>query len=731
MILGAGPRAGAALRAALVLLVASAGADAARAAGPLRLLDALERARLVSLAPAANSAKAAPASSGARVELSIPAAAPWERVAPDRAKAIGAPADASLWRLELRLPTADVDGVELSRGGAPLPVWRRQGPQRVVPGFLYQPGGFLAPGLYLALPAGEDPRGTGALVRYSPNPADRAQRLAAAGGRPDPRELATVVERAHVARPALLVPAGTALEVPVVPPPGARLAAELAREAPPLAGDTAATTLRLGVVAAGETTWLVERRFVEPPRGDEAWLALDADLSPWAGREVALRLEVAAEGAGAAPLHYLAEPELRGAATTAPPPNLLLLVLDGLRADRLDAARTPNLVRLAGAGLWLQQARTITPWTRPSIASLFTGVPPARHGVASEAPDAALPPDLPTLAGVLRAAGYSTAAFSANLHLDPAFGLVRGFSRARVVHEDGAALRDAVLAHVASPAPEPWFVFAFLMDTHHPFRHRPEFDRSSGIAAPLRSAAELGAGRDRAARGVAEPTPAEVRKLEALYDENVRYVDARVGELLDGLAARGALARTIVVVAADHGEAFGEHGSYFHGHDLHEEVLRVPLLVAGPGVPAGEIRVDPVSLVDLPGTLLAWLGAGAGALPGRDLRRPCAGADGACAQAFETRFRGADQAALLDAPYKLIVDRRAGRKQLFDLARDAGEREDLAAAQPARVRALEAQLRERLAAAASAAPRTPAAAAPGGVDPETAEALRALGYVNE
>lgn len=723
MELGAGPRARAAARAALVL-GAALGAGAAQGGGPVRLLDALDRARLVSLAPAAGVAPAAPADGP--VELAIPAAAPWEVVPPGPAAALGAPVDASLWRLEMRLPTADVGSVALWRGGEPLRVWKREGRERVVPGFLYQPGGFVAPGLYLLLPPGDDPRVSGARVRYAPNAADRAQRLVAAGRLPAARALAAVVERAHVARPALLVPAGTALEVPVVPPAGARLVTELAREAPPLGGDTVSTTVRIGVVADGTPTWLVERRFDAPPRADEGWLAQEADLAPWAGREVRIRLEVVAAGAGVAPRHYLADPELRGGPAAGAPPNLLLLVLDGLRADRVDAERTPNLMRLARAGTWFQQARTIAPWTRPSVASLFTGVPPARHGVVSERPDALLP-ELPTLAGVLRAAGYATAAFSANRHLDPAFGLARGFSRARVGDEDGAALRDIVLAHLGAQAPEPWFVFAFLMDTHFPLRHRPEFDRSSGIAAPLRNAAELGPGYDRAARGVAEPTPDEVRKLEALYDENVRYADARVGELLDGLAARGALARTIVVVTADHGEAFGEHGSFFHGHDLHDELLRVPLFVAGPGVPAGATRTDPVSLVDLPATLLAWLGVGTGTLPGRDLREACTGADGACAQVFETRFRGANQVALVDPPYKLIVDRRLRRRLLFDLARDAGERENLAAAQPERVRALEAELRERLAQAKGAAPRAPAAR----VEPETAEALRALGYVNE
>jgi arylsulfatase A-like enzyme len=720
-----------------VAVAALAGLVLALAAPPtaapaLRVLDALERARVVSLAPAPAAGAAATALEGP-VELAIPADAAWAPVPAGRAAAIGAPEGVALWHLDVLLPIAEAESVALSLGGRALPVWRRGTAKPVVPGFFYQPGGFVPAGLYVALEAGQGPRGIVGTVRFAPTAAERARRLAAAGGMPDPAALASVVERRHVARPALLVPAGTALEVSLTPPAGARLHTALARAAAPLAAAAGSeTTLRLGVVATGVPTWLVERRFADPPAPGDDWLPLEADLSPWAGKPVALRIELAAADPGAAPLHFLADPEVRGPPAGSARPNLLLLVIDGLRADRIAAEHTPHLMRLASTGLHFRQARAPAPWTRPSIASLFTGVPPARHGVVTEAPDAVLPADLPTLASVLRAAGHATAAFSANLHLAPPFGLARGFSLARVVHEDGAKLRDALLTHLERDPPEPWFAFAFLMDTHHPFRHRPEFDRSSAIAAPLRNAAELGASRDRGARGVPEPTPDEVRKLSALYEENVRYADARVGELLDALAARGELARTLVVVVADHGEAFGEHGSFFHGHDLHDDVLRVPLLVAGPGVPAGVVRDDPVSLVDLPATLLAWLDVAPGALPGRDLRTPCAGGESACAQLFETRFRGADQAALLAPPFKLIVDRRLGREQLFDLAADPGEGNDLAAAQPERVRALAGLLQQRIADAGAAAPAGPQPAKPApALDPATVEALRALGYVSE
>jgi arylsulfatase A-like enzyme len=712
-------------------LLALAAPPTAMAAPPFRVLDALASARVVSLAPSPVARAPAEAPAGP-VSVAIPADAAWAPVAADRAAAIGAPAGVALWHLDVRLPTHDVESVSLSLGGHVLPPWRRQSAQPVVPGFFYQPGGFVPAGLYVALAAGQRPHGRAGALRFAPSAAERARRLAAAGGVPDPVALASVVERRHLARPALLVPAGTALEVSLTPPADARLHTALARAAAPLAVAGSETTLRLGVVAAGAPVWLVERRFADPPAPGDDWLPLEADLSPWAGQPVSLRIEVAAADPGAAPLHFLADPEVRGPPTAAARPNLLLVVIDGLRADRLDADHTPNLLRLARTGVQFRQARAPAPWTRPSIASLFTGVPPARHGVVTEAPDAALPADLPTLASVLRAAGHATAAFSANLHLAPPFGLARGFSRARVLHEDGAQLRDALLAHLERDAPEPWFAFAFLMDSHHPFRHRPEFDRSSAIAAPLRNAAELGAAGDRGARGVPEPTPDEVRKLAALYEENVRYADARVGEILDALVARGQLARTLVVVVADHGEAFGEHGSFFHGHDLHDGVLRVPLLVAGPGVPAGVVRDDPVSLVDLPATLLAWIGVAPGALPGRDLRTPCEGGERACAQLFSTRFRGADQAALLAPPFKLIVDRRRGRAQLFDLVADPGERTDLAAAQPERVRALADLLRQRIADAERAATAAPEPAKPApALDPATVEALRALGYVSE
>jgi arylsulfatase A-like enzyme len=414
--------------------------------------------------------------------------------------------------------------------------------------------------------------------------------------------------------------------------------------------------------------------------------------------------------------------------------NLIVVVVDGLRGDRVDASessRLPAIARLAREGLLFSGARSAAPWTRASIATLFTGVLPSQHGVETEAPGDVLPETLPTLAQQLRSAGYETAAFSANLHLDPAFGLARGFGESRAFYEDG---RD-VLAQAQqwiSQASEPYFAFVFLMDTHHPWRHRPEHDLSSEIDAPLRSAAELGAAASRPARGVAEPTGEEVRKLVALYDENARYVDARLGEFRTWLAQRGAFERTLFVVTADHGEAFGEHGDFFHGHDVFEELVRVPLVLRGPGIPSGSLRSDAVSLADLGTSLLRWLGVpGAERVPGRDLRAPCGGRPDECASFFETRFRGADLAGVVAPPWKLVLERKTGRSALFGLGRTPLERNDVSAVESERSAALGALLSRQLGDARRARAEGSTPKADSAIDPATAEALRALGYVTD
>lgn len=210
-------------------------------------------------------------------------------------------------------------------------------------------------------------------------------------------------------------------------------------------------------------------------------------------------------------------------------------------------------------------------------------------------------------------------------------------------------------------------------------------------------------------REIPESRPRPRSRSSRRSTTRTRYADRRLAELLDALEERGALENAVVAVTADHGEAFGEHGDCFRGSNLYDELLRVPLVLVGPGLEPGAVRGNPVSLVGLRAVLLEL--GGAATDPGVDsesLLHPCQGQS--CATCASTRWRRHDLASVLRWPFKLIRDRRDGFSRVFDLSRDPGEQHDLATEQAER---------------GTAGPRTGAR----GVDPETVEALRALGYM--
>jgi arylsulfatase A-like enzyme len=713
---------------ALVFLAPVRGTAATR-----HLLDDLAGARVVALGsgPSEMEGTFLPEGAAPRVELQLPALEAWPAASERDVAALGVPRGWRARRLDVAVPTPDVASIELAIDGVALPRFERNGTPSAA-SFTYQPGGFVPRGLYLVSPA-DDPTAQGRVtVRHRPDPVAVAQRAIEAGAVVPATALVTRAANEQSSRPALFVPFGAAIEFPVTPQRGARLRSGFLRRSVAGTRAVAPTRMRIGIASAGTTTWIAEQTFRDAPAEGDVWNDVDLELDRWAGQPVQVCIELERSGPGVIVPHFAADPRIATAGDARP--NLLLVVVDGLRADRVTSSassRLPEIARLAREGTLFTEARSAAPWTRASIASLFTGVLPSQHGVETEAPDDALPDALPTLAQRLRAAGYETAAFSANLHLDPAFGLSRGFGESRAFHEDGRDVLARALRWIEA-ASQPWFAFVFIMDTHHPWRHRAEHDLSSGIDAPLRSAAELGAVATRSARGVAEPTPDEVRKLVALYDENARYADAQLGALRSWLAQRGELDRTLFVVTADHGEAFGEHGDFFHGYDLYDELVRVPLVVRGPGVPVAAQRRDAVSLADLGHTLLRWLaGPGAEVLPGRDLRTPCTGSPESCASFFETRFRGADLAGVAAPPWKLVLDRKTRRSALYELGRDALERSNASAAEAKRSAALQQLLTRRLAEARRARAEDSAPSVGTAVDPATAEALRALGYVTD
>ena len=413
--------------------------------------------------------------------------------------------------------------------------------------------------------------------------------------------------------------------------------------------------------------------------------------------------------------------------------NLLLVTLDTLRADRLGCygranAETPALDGLAARGVRFDQAQSAVPLTLPSHATILSGLLPPRHGLRENG-RGSLPADVATLATRLSAAGYRTGAFVGAFVLDHRYGLARGFDRyddevprrgsALEAERPGSQVVDRALAWLAempsttsdaaagAASKKPFFGWVHLYDAHAPYEP-PE---------PFRS------------RHAGDP-----------YGGEVAAVDAQVARLLAALERRGEAARTLVVIAGDHGESLGEHGEPTHGLLLYQSTLRVPLLLAAPGVLAPRVVRQPVGLADLAPTVAALLGQplqppdATTPLDGRDLSAALlAGGEPSPADLYaESRypatFGWSPLVALRRQQLKYVAAttaKPAGSAELYDLATDPGESRDLRAER----RRDAATLARALAALDTQLARHQREAAPADADAESRARLQALGYV--
>ena len=367
--------------------------------------------------------------------------------------------------------------------------------------------------------------------------------------------------------------------------------------------------------------------------------------------------------------------------------NLLLVTVDTLRADRLgcyghEAAETEVIDRLAERGLLFEDASTTATTTLPAHVSLLSGRWVHEHGVDSN--NDTVPSSLSLLPDTLAAAGYATAAFVSGRPLARHTGLATHFGvyddafpdalgGTRFPSERRAAHTVDVATDWLTAADEPFFVWVHLYDPHAP-------------RTPERSAADP-------------------------YDAELRDVDAAVEDLLDALQVRGLSDHTAIVLVADHGEGLGDHGEETHGVFLYQETVRVPLIVAAPGI-APARRTDPVSVVDVAPTLLGLAAVDGPALSGTSLLHPAQSdriLHASTVHGWE-RYGWAPLRALRRGSTKAID---APRREVYDLAVDAAELEPLKASSS---HGLFVDL------------PAPAATSDGDVDPELAAQLVALGY---
>lgn len=383
-------------------------------------------------------------------------------------------------------------------------------------------------------------------------------------------------------------------------------------------------------------------------------------------------------------------------------PNIVLYVVDTVRADRLGAygygkRTSPRLDAFAADAVLFENAYAQSSWTRPAVASLFTGLlPPAHRTVGRRS---VLPEDAVTLAEILAANGYEGMGLVRNPNVGRAFGFAQGFTRFRSEdRERDETMLDRVRLWLDErrSAEGPFFLFLHAIDPHGPYDPAPEFEEmfeAGGAPAHYRTVRYL----LRLNRGEVEPGPGTAEALSRLYDAEVAQNDRAFGELLDELSVRGLDEDTAVIYVSDHGEEFAEHGRWEHGLSLYEEVLRVPFVMRLPGTPPRRVEA-PAQHVDLLPTLLGYLGIEAPPNDGRDLLAVRGRGDGPLDVYTHLDVDGHRAASVMRGRYKLVLPRSPSQgtgPMLFDLEEDPDELEDLAADRPDIVERMVGLLAER------------------------------------
>lgn len=490
----------------------------------------------------------------------------------------------------------------------------------------------------------------------------------------------------------------------------------------PLDG-TAEIVLAVGCVGAAVfLVWLgailVQRtplKIIRRPRGTAAFYAVVLTLAA---------VFSLTPGRPSAPLDKHQPPDL------AEHPNVLLVVVDALRADRLGAygattGLTPNIDRLAAEGIVFEQAFAHASWTRPAMASLLTSSPPSVHG--TERRGVGLPDDLQTVAELLSSRTYLTGGIPNDRDVARAFNFQQGFDwfdyqPPRVLPGATESTERLTLYQVIrrlrlrGRGPQPvvrhyrpaedvlgaarsfieqadgqrWFLWAHLMEPHPPYFHRP----LNGEASLLPGQA---------------PGPRELPQVQARYADEVRWLDSQLGALLSWLEARGELSQTAIILTADHGTELNDHGGWRFGETLYDEVLRVPLIIWLPDRQLAGARAGwQVRQIDIAPTIAGLVGA-----PppdgwfGRELLEPGmapwalgeAPAPRARQVLAETSFRGTEMSALRAEGWKYIRvspghPRRLGAEELYNVRADPQERASLAGREGAMQARMSSRLRE-------------------------------------
>ncbi|MFL6196060.1 MAG: sulfatase [Thermoanaerobaculia bacterium] len=381
-----------------------------------------------------------------------------------------------------------------------------------------------------------------------------------------------------------------------------------------------------------------------------------------------------------------------------PPRNVIFILVDTLRADHLGTygyARptSPNVDGFAREAIKFTAARSQASCTFPSANSILTSrYPSAFLGQADQA--LGIPKNIPSVAEILREHGFRTAAVSASpvvrvtpSRYNPSAGFGRGFD----VFEEGCMMRPASCvnrraAELLQRTDKPLFLYLHYMDPHGPYQPPRHWKRRFATGRPEKKWVRIGDPNpigDWLYAGKKRPvfTPADLRHLVDLYDEEIAFFDDNFADLVATLRKGGWLDDSLVILVSDHGEEFLEHEHLKHCRALYDSSIHVPMLLRIPGVDAGAVAA-PVQNVDLVPTILDYMGIDAGKrrFEGRSLRPLVEGKAGPAQPAPGMQYGlQATLRSASDGRYKLIQDLEANRARLYDLQADPKENRDVLA----------------------------------------------------
>lgn len=410
--------------------------------------------------------------------------------------------------------------------------------------------------------------------------------------------------------------------------------------------------------------------------------------------------------------------------------GVILISIDTLRRDHVGAygyprPTTPRLDGLARGGLLCEDAVSTSSWTLPAHLSMLTSADPGAHGGTDMKHGYNRRPA--SLAATLQGAGYATQAVTSHLYVSSVYGLDAGFDHMDF-HQDRKAkdVVDRAIDILDRVGDRPFFLFLHFYDPHW---HYDPPEATLRLFETGYSGKLTGNWKDFSTRDRSQISPADLEHLLALYDGEIRYTDDEVGRLLDHMKTRGLDRGTLMVVTSDHGEEFLEHGSWEHQKTLYEEVIRIPMVVHGPGI-APRREAQQVSLLDVAPTVLAWAGV---ADPGRPSGKSLLTSPGE-REAYGETDHTADGTRKLflrggGGRWKTILSLARGEPKVtaeewYDLASDPGESKNA----PPRESVAEG-IRERAVGRWKAARGAGEGAPAVQLTPEQAERLKALGYV--